>query len=159
MERVSSMFTYISVLSVVGAALAALFGGWDGNMTTLCIFMLADYITGIILAGVFHNSPKSEGGRLESKAGLKGLCRKGAMLLIVMIAARLDDTASLNSVLRDGTVYALVVNECISILENLGLMGVPLPRILTQAIEQLRSDKGEKTVDRKAESDSEDHEE
>ena len=139
MERVTSLFTYISVLSVMGAALTALFGGWDGSMTTLCIFMLADYITGIVLAGVFHNSPKTEGGRLESKAGLKGLIRKGAMLLIVIVASRLDDTAGMNSVLRDGTIYALIANESISILENLGLMGVPLPRILTQAIEQLKA--------------------
>ena len=139
MERITNLVTYISILSVMGAALTALFGGWDGNMTTLCIFMLADYLSGIVLAGVFHNSPKTEGGRLESKAGLKGLCRKGAMLLIVIVASRLDDTASLNSVLRDGTIYALIANESISILENLGLMGVPLPRMLVQAIEQLKA--------------------
>ena len=142
MERATNTVTYISLLSALGAALTALFGGWDGNLTTLCIFMAADYLTGIVLAGVFHRSPKTEGGRLESKAGLKGLCRKGAMLLIVIVASRLDSTAGLNSVLRDGTIYALIANESISILENLGLMGVPLPRVLVQAIEQLRADNG-----------------
>lgn len=128
----------LTILSIIGTVAAALFGGWDGAMLTLCIFMLADYISGIVLAGVFHRSPKTETGTLESKAGLKGLFRKAGMLVIVIVAVRLDLAANLNGVLRSGTVYALMANEALSILENLGLMGVPLPRALTQAIEQLR---------------------
>ena len=59
-------------------------------MTTLVIFMGIDYVTGLIVAGVFHNSGKTESGALESRAGWKGLCRKGMTLLIVLIACRLD---------------------------------------------------------------------
>ena len=59
-------------------------------LTALLIVMGADYLTGLIVAGVFHRSGKSADGSLESRAGFKGLCRKGAMLLVVLLAARLD---------------------------------------------------------------------
>ena len=68
-------------LGALGAGIAGLFGGWDASLLTLLIFMAADYITGLLVAGVFHNSPKTESGALESKAGLKGLLRKGGVLL------------------------------------------------------------------------------
>ena len=65
-----------SIMGVIGSAIAALFGGWDSALITLIIFMAVDYISGLIVAGVFKASPKSESGALESKAGFKGLCRK-----------------------------------------------------------------------------------
>ena len=69
----------------VGGFIASAFGGFDAAMITLLIFMTADYITGLLVAGVFHASPKSETGALESKAGFKGLVRKGMTLLFVHI--------------------------------------------------------------------------
>lgn len=82
--------TICTAVGLIGSSMAAAFGGWDAAMITLIIFMAVDYLTGLIVAGVFHNSPKSEGGTLESKAGWKGLCRKGMTVLIVLIAARLN---------------------------------------------------------------------
>ena len=64
-----------------GSALASLFGGWDAALKTLIIFMAIDYITGLIVAGVFKTSEKTENGALESRAGWKGLCRTGVTLL------------------------------------------------------------------------------
>ena len=127
-----------TIAMLFGAAVAALFGGWDGAMLTLAIFMLADYVSGIALAGVFKRSKKSASGALESRAGLKGLFRKAGMLIVVIIAVRLDMLTGMNGVLRTGVIFALVANEAISLIENLGAMGVPLPKVLTKAIEQLR---------------------
>lgn len=128
----------LAVLAGAGALLAALFGGWDGDMVTLCVFILIDYLTGLVLAGVFRRSKHTESGALDSRAGLRGLCRKAGMMLVVIVAVRLDMACGLDGVLRSGTVYALIANEALSITENLGLMGVPLPRGLYSAIERLR---------------------
>ena len=67
----------LTLIGVSGSALASLFGGWDAALKTLIIFMAIDYITGLIVAGVFKTSEKTENGALESRAGWKGLCRKG----------------------------------------------------------------------------------
>lgn len=124
-------------LGALGAAVAGLFGGWDAAMATLGIFMLADYATGLIVAGVFHRSPKTETGALESKAGLKGLLRKGGILLVVLVACRLDLTLG-SHFIRDAAVIAFTVNEALSVTENLGLMGVPVPAPVMNAIEVLK---------------------
>jgi toxin secretion/phage lysis holin len=127
-----------SALGVVGGAIAAAFGGWGAGLTTLLIFMAIDYITGLLVAGVFHASKKSESGRLDSRAGFKGLIRKGMVLLIVLIAARLDILLNTTFV-RDAVVIAFCANEAISIVENAGLMGVPIPASLRRAIEALEA--------------------
>ena len=124
------------LFGVVGGFIASLFGGWDAALTTLVIFMGIDYVTGLIVAGVFHNSGKTESGALESRAGWKGLCRKGMTLLIVLIACRLDLIMNTNFV-RDAVVIGYIANETISIVENAGLMGLPIPSAITKAIEVL----------------------
>ncbi|MCQ2559626.1 MAG: phage holin family protein [Clostridia bacterium] len=126
---------------IVGSGFAALLGGWDTALITLIIFMLIDYLTGLIVAGVFHNSGKTPGGALESRAGFKGICRKGVMLLLVLIACRLDLITG-TSFIRDAVIIALVINEAVSILENIGLMGVPIPAPITKAIEVLKNKEG-----------------
>lgn len=125
-------------IGVVGAAISSLFGGWDAALTTLMIFMGIDYVTGLIVAGVFHNSEKSENGALESRAGWKGLCRKGMTLLIVLVACRLDLVMGSNFI-RDAVVIAFIANETISIIENGGLMGVPIPAAIMRAIDILKN--------------------
>ena len=130
-----------TIIGVIGGAIASLFGGWDAALITLVIFMGIDYITGLVVAGVFHNSRKTESGALESRAGFKGLCRKGVILLIVLVACRLDMLINSNFV-RDAVVIAFCANEALSIIENAGLMGVPIPSVLVKAIEVLRR-KGE----------------
>lgn len=129
----------LSGVACVGAAIASLFGGWNGAMTTLVILMLIDYITGIIVAGVFHASPKSSGGALSSAVGFKGICRKFVILLIVVVACRVDLLLETN-IIRDATCIGFCANELVSITENAGLMGIPLPRKLVEAIEVLRGD-------------------
>lgn len=130
-----------AVLGVMGARIAAVFGGWSAALTTLIIFMAIDYLSGLILAGVFHRSSKTESGALESKAGWKGLCRKGLTLLIVVVASRLDVMLGTTFV-KDAVCIAYICNEALSILENAGLMGVPIPKAVKNAIEILKK-KGE----------------
>lgn len=133
-----------TITGVVGSALASLFGGWSTGMITLLIFMAVDYISGLICAGVFKSSAKSKSGGLESRAGWKGLCRKGVTILIVLVAYRLDLLIGTNYI-RDAVVIAFCANELISIVENCGLMGLPLPKPITKAIDILKNknDKGE----------------
>lgn len=129
--------TAFGIMGAIGSAFASFFGGWDAAMTTLLIFMGIDYLTGLIVAGVFHRSQKTKSGSLESRAGWKGLCRKGVTLLIVLVACRLDLLTG-STFIRDAVVIAFVVNETLSIIENAGLMGVPIPSIITKAIEILK---------------------
>ena len=129
----------LSGVACVGAAIASLLGGWTGAMTTLVILMFIDYVTGIIVAGVFHNSPKCSGGALSSAVGFKGLCRKFVIMLIVVVACRVDLLLDTN-IIRDATCIGFCANELVSITENAGLMGIPLPRKLVEAIEVLRGD-------------------
>ncbi len=135
----------VSIVGAVGGAISFCFGGWTESLTTLLIFMAIDFLTGLICAGVFHKSRKSETGALESKASFKGLCRKGVIMLIVLVGHRID-LAIGASYVRDAVCIAFIVNETISIVENAGLMGVPIPKVVTSAIEILKkkgSDKNE----------------
>jgi toxin secretion/phage lysis holin len=127
----------ISIIGVIGSAIASAFGGWSTGLTTLVIFMAIDYLTGLIVAGVFHKSTKTETGTLESRAGFKGLCRKGAMLLVVLMAYRLDLAVG-TAYIKDAVIIAFMANEAISIIENAGLMGVPMNDTLKNAIDVLQ---------------------
>ncbi|MEE0077884.1 holin family protein [Coprococcus sp. RTP21281st1_F1_RTP21281_210402] len=130
----------------IGGVIASLFGGWDAGLATLVMFMAIDYVSGLVVAGVFHNSKKTSSGALESKAGWKGLCRKGMSLLFVLIAYRLDLAIGSNYI-RDAVIIGFIVNETISIVENAGLMGVPLPEVINKAIDILTSKSEEKGGD------------
>lgn len=125
-----------TVVGMVGGFIASLFGGWNTGLVTLLIFMSIDYLSGLIVAGVFHNSPKTGTGTLESRAGWKGLCRKCMTLLFVLIAYRLDLALGINYI-RDSVILGFMTNELISIVENAGLMGLPLPAVITKAIDVL----------------------
>lgn len=128
-----------SVVGAVGGFVAMVFGGWSDALITLIVFMALDYVTGLIVAGIFKKSKKSENGALESRAGFKGLCRKGVALLIVLVAVRLDIIMH-TSYIKDAVIIAFIANECISIIENAGLMGVPVPGIIAKAIDVLKKD-------------------
>ena len=119
-----------------GGIIAAVLGGWDTGLQTLVLFMCIDYITGLIVAGIFHNSTKTENGALESKAGFKGICKKAVILLIVLMAYRFDMLIH-TSYIRDAVIIAFISNESISIIENAGLMGIPMPAQIKKAIEIL----------------------
>lgn len=123
--------------AIAGGAISQAFGGWDSAMMTLLIFMAIDYMSGLIVAGVFHSSDKSETGTLNSAACWQGLLKKSMTLVIVLVAARLDIVLG-TAFVRDAVVIAYIVNETISIIENAGLMGLPVPDVIMQAIEQLQ---------------------
>ena len=125
------------VVGALGAFVSACFGGWDAVLTTLMIFMIIDYATGMIVAAVFHKSEKTPDGTLESRVGWKGLCRKGVSMLVVLIACRLDLLMGTNFI-RDTVVIGFIANETLSIIENAGLMGVPIPRVIVSAIHVLK---------------------
>lgn len=133
-------------LGAIGSVISELFGGWTSAMTTLVIFMLIDYITGILVAAVFKKSNKTEDGGLESKAGWKGLIRKFSSLLIVLISIRLDIIFN-TTIISNCVVFTFLANELLSLLENVGLMGIPLPSVLTEVISVLNK-KGESYVKR-----------
>ena len=126
------------IIGLIGGAFTTLFGGWTAGMTTLVLFMCIDYLSGLIVAGVFKKSNKTESGALESKAGWKGLARKCMTLLFVLIAYRLDLLLN-TAYIRDAVVIGFCANELISIVENAGLMGLPLPAVITKALEVLKN--------------------
>ena len=125
-----------AVLGMVGSLIAGAFGGWNGAFVTLLIFMAADYLSGLAVALVFKKSPKTNSGGGSSRVGWKGLCRKGMTLLIVLVAYRLDLILGVNYI-RDTVMIGFIANETISITENAGLMGVPLPKVIVRAIDVL----------------------
>lgn len=128
---------FCTTFGVLGAMAAAAFGGWDAAMAALLTCMAVDYLSGSVVALVFHKSTKSETGAYNSGYGLKGLCKKGLMLLFVLVAVRIDRLLGVSYV-RDGVCIGFCSNEILSIVENLGLAGVPMPEAVTRALEQLQ---------------------
>ena len=126
-----------AILGAAGGAVAAAFGGWSAGLTTLVVCMGADYLTGLLAAGVFHASRKTPHGGLESRAGWKGLVRKLVTLVLVLTACRLEALLHVTYI-RDAAVIGLCANEVLSVTENAVLMGVPVPRVLAEALELLR---------------------
>ena len=127
---------------MVGAVLSSLFGGFGTDLKTLIILLMIDYITGVIVAVVFCNSNKTENGGASSTIGWRGIFKKVATLFVVMLAYRIDLTLGTNYI-KSGVTVAYICNEAISITENVGLMGVPLPNVVVKAIELLKKDKND----------------
>ena len=121
---------------IIGSMIISLLGGWDTPMQALIICMIIDYLSGLVVAGVFHSSKKSENGALKSSSGLKGLCRKCMILFIIVIMAHVCKVANIDY-LRNAAIIGFIANEIISIVENAGLMGIPLPKIVYKAIDIL----------------------
>lgn len=138
------------IVGMIGSGIAYLLGGWDSALITLLMFMAIDYISGLIVAGIFRNSPKTDTGGLESRAGWKGLCRKGMTLLFVLIGYRLDLAIGVDYI-RNAVIIGFIANELISITENAGLMGLPVPAVISNAIDVLtdRGDRNDLQTDKK----------
>lgn len=130
-ERVCTVF------GLVGSALCWAFGGWDASIAALLVCMAVDYISGSMVALVFHISRKTESGAYNSAYGLKGLCKKGMMLLFVLVAVQIDKVLG-TAYARDAVCIGFCSNEVLSIIENLGLAGIPMPQAITKALEQLQ---------------------
>ena len=131
-----------TAVGLIGGAAAWMFGGWDAALIALVICMGVDYVSGSIVALVFHNSSKTETGAYNSMYGLKGLCKKGLMLLFVLVAVQVDRLMG-TSCARDAVCIGFCSNEVMSIIENLGLAGVPMPQAVVRALEQLQKKAGE----------------
>ena len=108
-----------------------LLGGWDIALQTLLIVIVIDYVSGICKA--IYNK------KLNSKVGIKGIIKKFAYLLTVALAVELDKITGGTGAIRTLVIYFFVANEGISILENWGGMGLPLPKKLFDTLEQLKN--------------------
>ena len=126
-----------AAFAFAGAVMSWAFGGWDAALAALVTCMAVDYISGSLVALVFHNSSKSESGSYNSIYGIKGLFKKGLMLLFVLVAVQIDTLLGVAYV-RDAVCVGFCCNEILSITENLGLAGIPLPQIVVKALEQLQ---------------------
>lgn len=122
----------------IAAFFGMLFGVWSKDLTVLTVFMGIDLLTGIIVAAVFKKSKKTESGALNSKVTYKGIVKKIYELCLVVIANMLD--VYLGTVfIRNGVIYAFILNELLSITENAALMGIVSPQI-NDAIDILKKD-------------------
>lgn len=119
-------------LTAVGAAaVTTLLGGWDSALEILLIVMALDYLTGV--ASAFKNKT------VNSSEGFTGLIKKASIFLIVILAAQIDRvTGNATSLFRNGAAFFFVANDALSILENVGEMGVKLPGFLKNALVKLR---------------------
>lgn len=136
-KAVSIKSFFLLMVGSIGGFVAELFGGWGEDMQTLLIFMGIDFLLGLAIAAIWKKSGKSETGALNSWSAWKGLMRKGASLLVVLIAHRLDMMIGADYI-RTAVIIAFCADELISIVENLGIMGVPLPTVITKAIDVLK---------------------
>lgn len=128
--------SFYTVVGVLGAYVTHFFGGVDTLLVVTAILMGFDYVTGVIVAVVFHNSPKTATGGANSMVGFRGICKKLVMGGMIGIANLLDMALGVDFI-RAGVMYAFLANETISIIENAGCMGIPIPAVLRRAIDIL----------------------
>lgn len=138
--------TFAEVVAAIGGAIASFFTGIPPIIWVLLAVMSIDYVTGII-CGLMGKSPNTENGGLSSKTAFRGLLKKSLILLVVLLAALLDKAVSMGTgaafeAVAGATCLWFIASEGFSILENVAAMGVPVPKILLQALEVMRS-KGE----------------
>lgn len=115
-------------VALIGGGLTALLGGWDMALQVLVLFVVADYVVGLIAAAVEH--------KLDSRVGFRGIARKVLLFVPVAIGYNLDKLLG-QEILRSLAIWFYIANEGLSILENAGRAGVPIPRALQDALEQL----------------------
>ncbi len=131
------MKNIINVITGAVVTIATYFlGGWDIAIQSLLVFIVVDYITGVLKA--IYNK------ELNSAVGVKGIIKKVGYLLVVAISVLLDKIAGNTGAIRNIVIYFFVANEGLSILENWGNLGLPLPKQLTEALEQLKNNNSKK---------------
>jgi toxin secretion/phage lysis holin len=126
----------LSAIGIFGSAISSAFGGWTEGMTTLVLFLAIDYITGLAV-GVFGKSLKTDKGGLNSNVGYKGLVKKCMVMVFLLIAVRLDMLLGIDYV-KNAVIIGFIANELISITENAGLLGLPIPKVIMNIIEILK---------------------
>ncbi|AXO96195.1 MULTISPECIES: phage holin family protein [Bacillus] len=127
MDRIDVLMK--TFIATFGAFCGYFLGGWDTTLKVLVIMAAIDYLTGVIAAGF--------NGELKSKVGFKGIAKKVVLFLLVAAATQADAIVGTNSALREATIFFFIGNELLSLLENAGRMGIPLPSALTNAVEVL----------------------
>lgn len=125
-----------SVLAAIATGAVYLFGGFDVALNCLLIAIVLDYITGIIKAYI-----KKE---LSSEVGLKGILKKVGVLIVVMLGVLVDRVTGNTGAVRTLVIYYFVANEGLSIIENLGAAGVPIPAKLKKALKALKKESNKK---------------
>ncbi|MDP4120852.1 MAG: phage holin family protein [Bacillota bacterium] len=129
------------IISTISGALTALvtaaYGGWSAGLTTLFCFIIVDFVFGLLL-GILNKSSKTATGGLSSSIAFRGICKKIVILLLVFCMYRIDLTIG-TAYFKDATIIAFIISEFISIIENAGLIGVPMPAIVTKALDVLNS--------------------
>ena len=129
------------VFTVIGGWLGYFLGGYDGLLFALVVFMVADYITGVMCAVADK--------KLSSAVGFKGICRKVLILMLVGIANLLDvQVIGTGSVLRTAVIFFYLSNEGVSLLENAAHLGLPIPEKLKAVLAQLH-DKANEVEEKK----------
>lgn len=124
----------LKAVAFMGGVVGGALGGWDPLLSVLVGMMVADYISGIIVA-VMGKSHKTEYGGLSSKVGWIGLAKKGMMLLVVLIGTLLDGALGAQQpICRDAVCWFYVANEGLSLVENMNLMGVPFPNKIKEIL-------------------------
>ena len=127
------------IFTGVGGWLGWFLGGCDGLLYALVLFVVVDYITGVMCAANDH--------KLSSEVGFRGICRKVLIFLLVGIGHVLDtQIIGTGSVLRTAVIFFYLSNEGVSLLENAGHLGLPIPEKLKVVLEQLH-DRSEKEGD------------
>ena len=137
MDAMTIKNAVLAALAAVGSWFSGGLGGWDAPMALLVALMAADYLTGVLVAAVWQRSNKCATGALDSKAGFQGILKKGMILLLVWLGVLLDNALGAEYI-RMAVILFFIGNEGLSLLENLGLMGVPFPAFLQRALEALR---------------------
>lgn len=123
-----------SIVAVGGAAASFFFGGWSALLSVLLAFVVLDYLTGVIAAAVE--------GRLSSQVGLIGIAKKVFVFVMVAVAHLVDTAIGSANVLRDAVIFFYLANELLSVIENAGRVGLPIPDPIRRAVEVLKG-KGE----------------
>ena len=127
-----------AVFAGIGAWIAQIYGGWTQAMTALVVFVVADVATGL-LCGLAKKSPNTDGGGLSSKVMREGAAKKVEIFFILLIAAWLDIAMHV-TIWKDAACIYYIAEEGLSILENAGALGLPIPDKLKDAIEALKKD-------------------
>lgn len=125
-------------LCAAAGAIAGIFGEWTTLLSILLIAMVVDYVSGLLVA-VVGKSPKTEAGGLSSNVGFIGLAKKGFIMLVVLVATLLDRAIGNTSmVFQSAATCYYIANECLSVLENAVLIGLPVPQVVKNALEEMR---------------------
>lgn len=121
---------FCSILAGIGTGLVYLWGGFDVAIQCLLIAIVLDYISGMIKAFVLK--------QLSSSVGFKGILKKVGILVIVTLAVLIDRVTGESGAIRTLVIYYFVANEGLSIIENLGLAGLPIPKSIKEALKALK---------------------